>query len=129
MCMNNRKTLNGNLNAFNISSSLFSMVWLSKPKLRRTGSNTMCFLKKARNTNNCVLELKLLHAFSKLSYSYKPINCTYKNSKVKASVKVNPLPCLFLHLFIWNILTDEKNRESNCWKIKFSCLICSQLLY
>jgi len=66
--MNNRNVLNGKLNAFNISSSLLSMACLFKARLRRAGSKTMCYLKKARNANNHVLESKLSHAFNKISY-------------------------------------------------------------
>lgn len=85
-----QKALNGKLDAFNISNSLF-FCGLSKHKLRRVGRKTMGYHKKARNTNNYVLEPKLPHAFRKWSCCWEAMNCTYRNWEVKACVKVNPL--------------------------------------
>lgn len=122
-----QKALNGKLDAFNITSSFF-FCGLSKYKLRRTGRKTMCYHKKARNTNNDVLEPELSHAFSKWIFCWKAMNCSYKNGEVKAWEKVDPMSFFFPSSLYEICLLHWKNRGINHGVIKFSNQLFSQFL-
>lgn len=90
----------------------------------------MCYHKKARNTNNGVLEPELSHAFSKWIFWHGKLwIVATKVERSRPVQKLTPCPFFSPSSLYETYSLHWKNRGINCGEIKFSGQLFSQFLY